>query len=275
MALGFPQPLDSRLPHDVRGRNLDLCGVHHIAASVSSALIAATAERAAVAQLVATAELERDDVVRLCAVRSHAVLVVQSHATDRAVDDAAGLFRGQHASAPTPVPAAGCPSHDPLAVCARSVVSPSRPTRRHVGGCLGTKYSAGHGVSASRDGVVFVTYPVPGHPPGGLTAAPPVGQTHGWSRSRTRAGAHPWVVAPRTRVLAPRTCVACVRETTSPLPIGKPRLFMDFTRVRVPYGPLPSRSFVVTIETNYKKRFQFVSLCTVVVWPRELRVVIT
>lgn len=127
MALGFPQPLDSRLPHDVRGRNLDLCGVHHIAASVSSALIAAATQRAAVAQLVATAELERDDVVRLCAVRSHAVLVVQGYAADRAVDDAAGLFCSQHASAPTPVLAAGRPSHDPLAVCARSVVSPAVP----------------------------------------------------------------------------------------------------------------------------------------------------
>lgn len=190
MALGFPQPLDSRLPHDVRGRNLDLCGVHHIAASVSSALIAAATQRAAVAQFVATAELERDDVVRLCAVRSHAVLVVQSHAADRAVDDAAGLFCRQHASAPTPVLAAGCPSHDPLAVCARSVVSPSRPTRRHVGGCLGISIARAMGWAQAGSGVVFVTYPRAGHPPGGLTDPPPTRRSHGWSRSHTRAGAH-------------------------------------------------------------------------------------
>jgi len=265
--LGFPQPLDSRLPHDVRGRNLDLCGVHHIAASVSSALVATTAERAAIAQLVATAELERDDVVRLCAVRSHAVLVVQSHAADRAVDDAAGLFCCQHTSAPTPVLAAGCPSHDPLAVCARGVVSPSRPTRRHVGGCLGTSIARAMGWAQAGSRVVFVTYSVPGHPPGGLTAAPP-------------CRSDPWVVAitypgwrSRTWVLTPRACAACVRETTSPYRSVSQDFLGPVTRVRVPYGPPPSRSFVVTIETNYKKRFQFVSLCAVVVRPREPRVV--
>lgn len=214
--MGFPQPLDSRLPHDVRGRNLDLCGVHHIAASVSSALIAAATQRAAVAQFVATAELERDDVVRLCAVRSHAVLVVQSHAADRAVDDAAGLFCRQHASAPTPVLAAGCPSHDPLAVCARSVVSPSRPTRRHVGGCLGTSIARAMGWAQAGSGVVFVTYPVPGHPPGGLTDPPPVARTHGWSRIVPGLALTYGRWRSRTRVLAPRACVACVRETTSP-----------------------------------------------------------
>ena len=271
--MGFPQPLDSRLPHDVRGRNLDLCGVHHIAASVSSALVAAATQRAAVAQLVATAELERDDVIRLCAVRSHAVLVVQSHAADRAVDDAAGLFCSQYASAPTPVLAAGRPSHDPLAVCARSVVSPSRPTRRHVGGCLGTSIARAMGWVQVGSRVVFVTYPVPGHPPGGLTDPPPVARTHGWSRSRTRAGAHPWALALRTWVLVRRACVAYVRETTSPYRSVSRDFLGPVTRVRVPYGPLPSRSFVVTIETNYKKRFQFVSLCAVVVRPREPRVV--
>lgn len=173
MALGFPQPLDSRLPHDVRGRNLDLCGVHHIAASVSSALIAATTQRAAVAQFVATAELERDDVVRLCAVRSHAVLVVQSHAADRAVDDAAGLFCCQHASAPTPVLAAGCPSHDPLAVCARSVVSPAVPPGDTLVGAWAPSIAQAVGWVQAGSRVVFVTYPVPGHPPGGLTDPPP------------------------------------------------------------------------------------------------------
>lgn len=216
MALGFPQPLDSRLPHDVRGRNLDLCGVHHIAASVSSTLIAAATQRAAVAQFVATAELERDDVVRLCAVRSHAVLVVQSHAADRAVDDAAGLFCRQHASAPTPVLAAGCPSHDPLAVCARSVVSPAVPPGDTLVGAWAPSIAQAMGRVQAGSRVVFVTYPVPGHPPGGLTAAPPVARTRGWSRSRTRVGAHPWALALRTWVLAGRACVACVRETTSP-----------------------------------------------------------
>lgn len=245
MALGFPQPLDSRLPHDVRGRNLDLCGVHHIAASVSSTLIAAATQRAAVAQLVATAELERDDVVRLCAVRPHAVLVVQSHAADRAVDDAAGLFCRQHASAPTPVLAAGCSSHDPLAVCARGVVSPSRPTRRHVGGCLGTSIARAHRWAQAGSRVVFVTYPVPGHPPGGLTDPPPVARTHGWSRSRTRVGAHPWALAlthgrwrSRTRVLVRRAYVAYVRETTPSLPIGQPRFFgTSYARTRTVRPP--------------------------------------
>lgn len=212
--MGFPQPLESRLPHDVRGRNLDLCGVHHIAASVSSALVATATKRAAVAQLVATAELERDDVVRLCAVRSHAVLVVQSHAADRAVDDAAGLFCCQHASAPTPVLAAGCPSHDPLAVCARSVVSPSRPTRRHVGGCLGTSitramgwvqvgmgWSSSHTRCRATHRVVRPAHPPSLGPMGGRGHVPGLALTHGRWRSRT------WVPAGRA-------CVACVRETT-------------------------------------------------------------
>lgn len=239
--MGFPQPLDSRLPHDVRGRNLDLCGVHHIAASVSSALIAAATERAAVAQLVATAELERDDVVRLCAVRSHAVLVVQSHAADRAVDDAAGLFCRQHASAPTPVLTAGCPSHDPLAVCARSVVSPSRPTRRHVGGCLGTSIARAMGWVQVGSRVVFVTYPVPGHPPGGLTNPPPVARTHGWSRSRTRAGAHPWALA-LTHLGARASCVRRVRTWDDPLPTDRSaEIFWDQLRAYA-YCTAPFRS---------------------------------
>lgn len=239
--MGFPQPLDSRLPHDVRGRNLDLCGVHHIAASVSSALIAAATERAAVAQLVATAELERDDVVRLCAVRSHAVLVVQSHAADRAVDDAAGLFCRQHASAPTPVLTAGCPSHDPLAVCARSVVSPSRPTRRHVGGCLGTSIARAMGWAQVGSRVVFVTYPVPGHPPGGLTNPPPVARTHRWSRSRTRAGAHPWALA-LTHLGARASCVRRVRTWDDPLPTDRSaEIFWDQLRAYA-YCTAPFRS---------------------------------
>lgn len=251
MALGFPQPLDSRLPHDVRGRNLDLCGVHHIAASVSSTLIAAATQRAAVAQLVATAELERDDVVRLRAVRSHAVLVVQSHATDRAVDDAAGLFCSQYASAPTPVLAAGCPSHDPLAVCARSVVSPSRPTRRHVGGCLGTSIARAMGWVQVGSRVVFVTYPVPGHPPGGLTSTPPVARTHGWSRSRTRAGAHPRVGALRTWVLVRRACVAYVRETTSPYrSVGScvRQIWFEPVRAYAHYRPPLRSRFVLEVK---------------------------
>lgn len=263
--MGFSQPLDSRLPHDVRGRDLDLCGVHHVAASVSSALVAAATKRAAVAQLVATAELERDDVIRLCAVRSHAVLVVQSHATDRAVDDAAGSFCRQHASAPTPVPAAGCSSHDPLAVCARGVApKPShQETRWWV---LGHQYSAGHGVGTSRDGGGLRHILVPGHPPGGLTSTPPTRRTHGWSRSHTRAGAHPWA-------LAGRACAAYTRETTSPHRSTNRDYQRVFTRVRVPYGPPPGRSFVIITETNYKKQSQFVSLCAVVVGPRELRVI--
>lgn len=250
--MGFPQPLDSRLPHDVRGRNLDLCGVHHIAASVSSALIAAATKRAAVAQLVATAELERYDVVRLCAVRPHAVLVVQSHAADRAVDDAAGLFRRQHASAPTPVLATGCPSHDPLAVCARSVVSPAVPPGDTLVGAWTPSIARAMGWAQAGSRVVFVTYPVPGHLPGGLTDPPPVARTHGWSRSRTRAGAHPWALALRTWALVRRACVACVRETTSSLPIGQPRFFgTSYARTRTarpPSDPITCRN----CRKNYK-----------------------
>jgi len=97
-----------------------------------------------------------------------------------------------------------------------SFFSPSRPTGRHVGGCLGTSIARAMGWVQAGSRVVFVTYPVPGHPPGGLTDPPPVARTHGWSRSRTWAGAHPWALALRTWVLVRRACVAYVRETTSP-----------------------------------------------------------
>ena len=197
--LGLSSTSDSRLPRDVRGRNLDLCGVHHIAASVSSALVAASTQRAAVAQLVATAELERDDVVRLCAVRSHAVLVVKSHAADRAVDDAAGLFRRQHAPAPSSVLTAGRPSHDPLAVCARSVVSPAVPPGDTVGGCLGTSiaravgwvqagvgWSSSHTYARATHRVVCRTHPLRVGPMGGRGHIPGCSLTRGCSLTPTR-----------------------------------------------------------------------------------------
>nr|DAW04279.1 MAG TPA: hypothetical protein [Caudoviricetes sp.] len=94
------------------------------------------------------------------------------------------------------------------------------------------------GWTQAGSGVVFVTYPVPGHPPGGLTDPPPVARTHGWSRSRIRAGAHPWVGALRTWALAPRACVAYVRETTPSLPIGQPRFFgTSYARTRTVQPP--------------------------------------